>query len=55
MVGYDRLHVIVRPKASVSIIVGCSTETTSGSTRPPVIETERLPMPSYVEDITARF
>ena len=29
-----------RPKASVSLIVGCSTETTSGSTRPPIIETE---------------
>ena len=27
-----------RPKASVSIIVGSSTETTSGSTRPPVID-----------------
>ena len=29
-----------RPKTSVSLIVGCSTETTSGSTRPPIIETE---------------
>ena len=30
----------IRPKTSVSLIVGCSTETTSGSTRPPIIETE---------------
>ena len=29
-----------RPKASVSLIVDYSTETTSGSTRPPIIETE---------------
>ena len=42
--NYQRLKLSVydslRPKASVSLIVGCSTETTSGSTRPPIIETE---------------